>query len=145
MGGESFLIDANKAWSEQKPMTLPFIKPQERWFIAWSWSPDSKKLAGWSGDHNSEMPGSYVYSLESQRFEKIADLGTRQYWLSDNRHLICVDGGRIFLLDSLTKTSRRILEMPNREIHGASISADGRRIYFSLVSDESDIRLLTLE
>jgi Tol biopolymer transport system component len=143
--GETFLIDANKAWNEQKPLALPFIKPQERWFIAWSWSPDSKKLAGWSADRNGEGPGSYVYSLESRRFEKISDVGMRQYWLSDNRHLISVGGDSIFLLDSLTKSARRILEMPRREIRGASISADSRRIYFSVVTDESDIRLLTLE
>ncbi|MGH9768921.1 MAG: protein kinase domain-containing protein [Blastocatellia bacterium] len=143
--GETFLIDANKPWNEQKPLALPFIKPRAEWFIAWSWSPDSKKLAGWASDHNGEYPGSYVYSLESQRFEKIADVGMRQYWLSDNRHLICVDGCRIFLLDSLTKSARKILDMPPREIRGASISADSRRIYFSVVTDESDIRLLTLE
>ena len=146
--GETFLIDANKAWNEQKPIALPFIKPQERqerWFIAWSWSPDSKKLAGWSADRNGEGPGSYVYSLESRRFEKIAEVGFRQYWLSDNRHLICVNGGSIFLLDSRTKSARRILEMPRREIRGASISADSSRIYFSVVTDEADIRLLTLE
>jgi len=147
-GGETFLIDANKPWNEQKPMALPFIKPQEReerWFIAWSWSPDSRKLAGWSSDRKGEGPGSYVYSLESRRFEKIADVGMRQYWLSDNRHLICVDDGGIFLLDSQTKSARRILEIPHREIRSASISADRRRIYFSVVTDESDIRLLTLE
>ncbi|MGH9751308.1 MAG: protein kinase domain-containing protein, partial [Blastocatellia bacterium] len=144
-GGETFLIDADKAWNEQKPIALPFIKPQERWFIAWSWSPDSKKLAGWSSDRNGEGPGSYIYLLESRRFEKIADVGMRQHWLSDNRHLICVDGEKLFLLDSQTKTARRILEIPNREIRGASISADSRRIYFSVVADESDIRLLTLE
>lgn len=143
--GETFLIDANKPWDEQKPLALPFIKPQERWFIAWSWSPDSKKLAGWSSDRNGEEPGSYVYSLESQRFEKIAGVGFRQYWLSDNRHLICVDDGKLFLLDSRSKTARRILEIPRREIRTASISADSRRIYFSVVSDEADIRLLTLE
>ncbi|MGE0126843.1 MAG: protein kinase [Blastocatellales bacterium] len=144
-GGETFLIDANKAWDEQKPMALPFIKSGVKWFIAWSWSPDSKKLAGWGSDRNGEGPGSYVYSLESQQYEKIADVGMRQYWLSDNRHLICVDSGRIFLLDSRTKSARQILEMPQCEIRGASISADNRRIYFSVVTDESDIRLLTLE
>jgi Tol biopolymer transport system component len=143
--GETFLIDANKRWNEQKPLALPFIKPRERWFIAWSWSPDSKKLAGWSADRDSEGPGSYVYSLESRRFEKIADVGMRQYWLSDNRHLICIDNGRLFLLDSETKSARQILEIPNRMIHSASISADLRRIYFSVVADESDIRMLTLE
>jgi serine/threonine protein kinase len=143
--GETFLIDANKGWDEQNPTPLPFIKPQERWFIAWSWSPDSKKLAGWSSDRNGEGPGSYVYALESHRFEKIADVGFRQYWLRDNRRLICVDGDGIYLLDSQAKSARQILKMPRREIIGASISADARRIYFSAVTDESDIRMLTLE
>lgn len=144
-GGETFLLDANKSWNEQQPLALPFIKPGEEWFIAWSWSPDSKKLAGWASNRDGEYPGSYVYSLATQQFEKIAAVGQRQYWLSDNRHLLCVEGGRIFLLDSQTKSARAILELPRREIRSASISADRRRIYFSLVTDESDIRLLTLE
>ena len=86
-----------------------------------------------------------VLSARSEEAHKIAALGQRQYWMSDNRHLICVSGGKIFLLDSQTKSARQILEIPRREIRSASISTDGRRIYFSLVTDESDIRLLTLE
>ncbi len=145
-GGETFLLDASKSWQEQQPQALPFIKPGEEWFIAWSWSLDSKKLAGWASNRDSEYPGTYIYSLDTQQFEKIAAIGQRQYWLSDNRHLICVEGGKIFLLDSQMKDKPRLLlEMPRREIRSASISVDRRRIYFSLVTEESDIRLLTLE
>jgi eukaryotic-like serine/threonine-protein kinase len=145
-GGETFLFDTSKPWQEQQPQALPLIKPNEEWFIAWSWSRDSKKLAGWASNRDAEYPGSYIYSLESQRFEKIAEVGLRQYWLSDNRHLICVDGSKIFLLDSQMKSKPRLLwERPRQEIRSVSIPADGRRIYFSLVADESDICLLTLE
>lgn len=143
--GETFLLDAQKTWQEQQPQALPFITPAPVWFIAWSWSPDAQKLAGWSSDRNGEIHASYLYSLASQRFEKIADIGMRQYWLSDNRHLLCIEGGRIYLLDSQTHNTREILQIPRREIHGASIAPDRRRIYFSLVADESDIRMLTLE
>lgn len=143
--GETFLLDAQKTWQEQQPQALPFIEPEQVWFIAWSWSPDAQKLAGWSSNRNGEIDSSYIYSLASRQFEKIADLGRRQYWLSDNRHLLCIDGGRIYLLDSQTHNTREILEIPRREIRSASIAPDRRRIYFSLVADESDIRMLTLE
>jgi len=144
-GGETFLLDARKSWNEQKPVALPLIKTGEMWFIAWSWSPDSKKLAGWASDRNDEYNVSYVYSLESQQYEKIADVGQNQYWLNDNRHLICVEGDKIYLLDTQTKQKRSIHQMPQRVIRSLSISPDNRRIYYSLVRDESDIRLLTLE
>jgi Tol biopolymer transport system component/tRNA A-37 threonylcarbamoyl transferase component Bud32 len=144
-GGSTFLLDAAKSWQEQTPLALPFIKPKEEWFIAWSWSPDSKKLAGWSSNSNGELFNSYVYSLDTQQFDKIAEVGLRQYWLSDNRHLICVQNDKLYLLDSQTKTTRLLLTMPGHEIRGATISADRDRIYYSLVTDESDIRLLTLE
>ncbi len=146
--GSTYLLDANRPWQEQQPLALPFIKiggPEEEWFIAWSWSPDAQKLAGWSSNRNGEYPGSYVYTLATQKFEKIAEVGLRQYWLSDNRHLLCVDGSKLYLLDSQRKIVRKLWEMPQREVRSASLSADRRRLYFSVVTDESDIKLLTLE
>jgi hypothetical protein len=147
--GSTFLFDTANPWQEQTPVALPFINaeegPKKEWFIAWSWSPDGQKLAGWSSNRNGELFNSYVYTLATQSFEKIAAVGQRQYWLSDNRHLLCVENDKLYLLDSLTRTARPLLHLPRREIRGATISQDRRRIYYSLVTDESDIRLLTLE
>jgi eukaryotic-like serine/threonine-protein kinase len=146
-GGGTFLLDPNKGWQEQTPLALPLIKtgPDKEWFIAWSWSPDSQKLAGWSSSDNGENAYSYIYTLATQTYEKIADIGMRQYWLSDNRHLLSVDKGVIYLLDSQTKSTRKLWEQPQIEARGASISADRRRLFFSVMIDESDIKLLTLE
>lgn len=148
-GSKTYLIEPSKTWQEQTPVALPLIKSgspdEEEWFIAWSWSPDSQKLAGWSSSRNSEFAHSYIYTLATQKYEKIADLGMRQYWLSDNRHLLSVDKGAIYLHDSQTKSAHKLWARPSLEARGASISADRRRIFFSVLIDESDIKLLTLE
>jgi serine/threonine protein kinase len=145
--GETYLLDARKPWQAQQPLALaPGNPPVER-FFAWSWSPDGKKLAGWAETHAGASTGSYIYTLQTQRFDKIADAGVRQYWLSDNRHLLSIQDGVLFLLDSQAKNSqpRVLLGLPHRTIRGASISADLRHIYFSVLTDESNLQLLTLE
>jgi eukaryotic-like serine/threonine-protein kinase len=143
--GATFLLDAHKPWHEQQPQALPFIKPNDEWFIAWSWSPDGQKLAGWSETRRGGSAGSYIYSLQTQRFEKLAAGGVRQYWLSDNRHLLCVDNDQLYLLDSLKKTKRLLVTLPQQSIRSASLSADLRRLYLSVLTDEANLRLLTLE
>ena len=143
--GQTLLADARTDWQAQTPLALPFVRPKEEWFLAWSWSPDAKKLAGWSETRSGGSSGSYLYSLDTQRFEKLAATGVRQYWLSDNRHLLCVDDGKLFLLDSHTKSKRLILARPQWSIRSASISADLCRIYVGVLLEESNLRLLTLE
>lgn len=144
--GRTYLLDMSRPWQAQTPLALPYIKPpKDEWFIAWSWSPDGKKLAGWASNDNGELFNSYVYTLETQQFEKIADVGMRQYWLSDNRHLLCVQNDKLYLLDSQTKSARVLLTVPRSEIRNASIAHDRQRIFFSLATDKSHIGLLTLE
>lgn len=143
--GQTLLADAHATWDAQKSLALPFIRPQVEWFIAWSWSPDARKLAGWSETHSGGSAGSYLYSLASRQFEKLAPNGVRQYWLNDNRHLLSVAEGKLFLLDSRTKNQRLLLDMSPRSIRSASISANLRRVYFGVQIEESNLRLLTLE
>jgi hypothetical protein len=69
----------------------------------------------------------------------------RQYWLSDNRHLLCVQNDKLYLLDHQTKAVRVLKTIPQSEIRNATMTADRRRLFFSLVTDKSHIGLLTLE
>jgi eukaryotic-like serine/threonine-protein kinase len=102
--------------------------------FAWSWSPDGRKLAGWGG-------GVYAYDFAEEGWEKLAGAGMRPVWLPDSRHLLYFLRDRLYLLDTVTRASREILSVAPLEFQSLGISRDGKRIFASLASVESDIWL----
>ena len=79
-------MDAGKRWDEQEPVPLPPLGDGDGYFVAWSWSPDGKWLAGHGAA--GAPSGIYIYSLESEEYEKLADTGGGPRWLSDSRTLV---------------------------------------------------------
>lgn len=144
-GYSPYIIETAKAWREQMSVQLPgFNHPTFR-FLAWDWSSDGRRLAGGQGSADMPSAGIAVYSFETHQFETITDFGSRPVWLSDDRRLLFYSKGAIYLADSLTKRTRRILSVAPGDIDGFTLSADNRRIYFSLNSSEADIWLRFVE
>jgi Tol biopolymer transport system component len=119
-----------------------------------SWSPDGRKLAGFHGAANQlplplmsgRHPGIFVYSFESQQYEKLTDFGIFPVWLSDSRRLLFTRERKLHLIDSQSKKVREVLSVaPNEFRNGVTISRDDRQIYFSLFTTEADIWLMSLE
>lgn len=142
-GDSPSIIEIEKPWSEQSPQVLPARSDLFDW-NPWSWSVDGRKLAG------SIRPGAavgiLVYSLESQHYEKLTDFGARPVWLSDSRRLLFDHQGKLYLIDSRSKKVRELLSVaPHGFGNGVTLSRDDRQIYFSLVTTEADIWLMTLE
>lgn len=137
-GTDSFIIDTGKPWKEQSPQALP------AGFIAWSWSPDGRKIAGNKPDGGSSA-GIGIYSLDSRGVEWMTDRGRRPVWLSDNRRLLFGDGDKIKLFDSQSRKVREILSVAPNSLSSPSISRDDRRIYFTVAVAEADIWLMSLE
>jgi len=132
------IIDVNKAWAEQKLVQLPELENGDR-FGAWDWSADGKKLAGtFSG------PQVGYFSLETNRYEKVAPFGSDPRWLSGTR-LIFISGDKVYLADINTKRVREIFKQTEEQIGGLGISKDGELLYFTVTSSESDIWLLDLQ
>jgi eukaryotic-like serine/threonine-protein kinase len=145
LGGASpSIIEVEKPWAEQSPQLLPSMSDSTNW-AAWSWSPDGRKLAG--NKLPAEAPVStLVYSLETQQYEKLTDFGRAPVWLSDSRRLLFLHQGKLYLIDSQSKKVRELLSVsPNEFGFGVTISRDDRQIYYSLVTTEADIWLMTLE
>jgi Tol biopolymer transport system component len=143
-GSPPSIIELGKPWREQSPVVLPSMSDLNDWF-PWSWSPDGRQLAGFKvGVGGPE--GISIYSLESKRLEKLTDFGLRPIWLSDSRRMLFQDlRARLYLLDSRSKKVHEILSgSPNDLGNGVTISRDDRHIYFSLVSTEADIWMMTL-
>jgi hypothetical protein len=86
-----------------------------------------------------------LYSLESQRYEKLTDFGTRPTWLSDNQRLLFYHKDKLYLLDSKSKKMKEVLSTNANDIAGLALLRDNRQIYFSLKIAEADIWLMSLE
>ncbi len=145
LGGESRLMNI-----EEKPsrisLPLPPLDEKEERFIAWSWSPDGKKLAGWRADKSvGEYEETLIYNIDTKRYEKLSETAGRAVWMADNRNLLAIEHGKLILLDSQTKTKRELASFLPQKITSPAVTRDNRRIVFSLQTLESDIQMLSLK
>jgi Tol biopolymer transport system component len=139
------LIDLTRPLPERHPLLLP---PPGRGlaFAASSWSADGKWLAGvLHPPYGPRIPGIVLYSPASGSYVRMTDRGEGPTWLSDSRRLLYAAGNDIFLLDTRSRRSRRILSPPPGSAYeDLSLSPDDRVLYLARSMDEGDIWLLTL-
>jgi len=135
------VLDVNKAWAEQELRTLPLPSDNQR-FVAWDWSPDGKRLIG-----NLSGPPSVVatYSFEAKQYEKLTEFGTSATWLPDSTRFVFIFDKKIYLGNVKTKRVREIFSSGENDIRSVDISPDGKFLYYSVYTSESDIWLLDLE
>ncbi len=143
-GANSFVMDALRPWKEQSPKELPRLSDPAQRFVAWSWSPDGRQIAGDLSGAGGTRIGIMVYNLDSQKYDRLTDIGTRPVWLKDSRRLIFHQRGKLHLLDSQSKKAREILAVPPHFAAEVTVSRDNRLIYFVLTASEADIWLLSL-
>jgi Tol biopolymer transport system component len=141
--GNCYILDLGRAWDEQVPQRLPQLEGDQA-FLATSWSPDGKNLAGVV----INKPGIVIYSLEVGQYRRLTDIGRNPRWLPDSRRLLFRHSGdTISLLDSESgKIQEQFLTVarPDRISQVPSISGDGRDLYFTRARVEADIWMLTL-
>jgi Tol biopolymer transport system component len=138
------LIDLDPAGGG-KARVLPATADGEV-FSATSWSPDGARLAGTLETKDGRsIPGVVVYDLAANRYERLTDAGIIPRWLHDNRTLLYLQDGKIFLCDLRSKASRLLLEPPQSSLFASvSLGPRDREIYAVRSTDEGDIWMLTL-
>jgi Tol biopolymer transport system component len=147
VGTSPTIIDVGKSWQDQTPQTLPPMSDPGDTLWAWSWSPDGRKLAGNLSHAVGPLSGIAIYSLDSKEYEKLADFGSFPVWLSDSRRLLFQDKDRrkLCLIDTQSKKIHEVLSVAPHEFgNGVTLPRDDRVIYFSLLTSEADIWLMTL-
>jgi WD40 repeat protein len=135
------ILDVNKQWSEQNLRLLPMASDNQR-FVAWDWSPDGNRLIG-----NLSGPPSVVasYSFETNQYEKLTEFGSSAMWLPDSTRFVFVFNNKLYLGDVKTRRVRDIFSFGEDEIRSVDVSPDGKLVYYSAYTSESDIWLLDLE
>jgi eukaryotic-like serine/threonine-protein kinase len=143
IGSTPAIIEVGKSWQQQTPQALPSTNDPGNQYFVWSWSPDGGKVAESKG---RGFGGIMTYSFDSQRYEPLTDVGAFPVWLSDSRRLLFQDQGKLYLVDSQTKKVHEILSVaPNEFGNGVTLPRDNRTIYFSLLTTEADVWMMTLE
>lgn len=132
-----YLFDAARTDQDAVP-TLP--KPPS-YFIAMSWSPDGRFLAG---QERWATKGLFLYSFEKETFERLTDYGEWPAWLDDRRIIFVSRGKEFLLLDIRTKEVRPIFSVERDVIGPPRLTRDGR-VYFSRRVTEADIWMATME
>lgn len=101
-------------------------------FLIWSWSPDGKRLAGYG-------EGIVLYDFEKEAYQRQTYEGIRPVWLPDNRWLLFFQEDRLRMLDSATGSVRDLLSTAPMEFQSLGISRDGRTVFATLFSTESEV------
>jgi len=124
-----------------EPSKAPVPSDNER-FVAWDWSPDGKRLIG-----NLSGPPSVVacYSFETNQYEKLMEFGSSAMWLPDSFHFVFAFNSKFYLSDVKTKRVREIFSSNEPEIRSVDVSPDGKILYYTAHTSESDIWMLDLE
>ena len=117
------------------------IPPGQR-FVANTWSPDGKVLAG---TPDFSTVGIMTYSLADHRLEQLTDFGEWPVWLPDNRRLLFVSRGREYhILDTRTKAVKRIWSSVRDTLGPPRLTRDGRTMFFQRRVTEADVWVATL-
>ncbi|HEX5719569.1 MAG TPA: protein kinase [Thermoanaerobaculia bacterium] len=127
--------------SNRAPALLPLVEGTP--FIASSWSPDSRSLAGVLNG----KPGIFLYSLATRRYEKLTDSGWRPVWNHDGSKILFLDRGwKVFVLDLATRERREILAPPPASAY-IDMDLDPARglLYLLRQQPEGNVMMLDLE
>ncbi|HVQ39093.1 MAG TPA: protein kinase [Pyrinomonadaceae bacterium] len=139
----SYILALGPGLRDQKPESIPPMENPGDFFVAWDWSPDGKKLAGsFSG---SSGLGIGYFSFETKRYEKLANYDALPMWFPDSNRLVFSNEGKALVANIATKKVRELISRQSEQIRSIAISRDGRLLYYTVSSSESDIWMLELE
>jgi len=143
---DCIIVDPDKAWSDQKFTYLSALSDATLSFEGWSWSRDGKKLAGIRHLPNGVHSGIGIYDLEAKTYDWLTDFGDWPIWLNDNRRLLFVSQGNLFLFDMQSRKYQQLLVVTDQDVDIGSpaLSSDNHTIYFTYVAAEADIWLMNV-
>ncbi len=144
LGGNEALVDLERPLAERRPDSLPPAGPKLG-FSASSWSADGRWLAGVVHRSNEKnLPGIVLYSVTDHSYVRLTARGGAPCWLADARRLLYMDDGDIYLVDSRTRSTRRILAAPAGSYYDDICVGPGdRMLYLVRPKAEGDIWLFT--
>ncbi len=142
-GFNSFLMDVDRRWNEQSPQALPPMDSEDEIFSAWHWSPDGKRIAGFTQRADGAITGIASYDFKESKFTKWSDVGQDPHWLKDSKRLFFVHEGKVWLLHTDTGVRQIVVQSKDWDVErrGIASSSGNDWIYFSGSRTDSEVWL----
>ncbi len=138
---EGFILDLSVSPPREMPIA-PFDDPDAVFDVS-DWSPDGQSLAGEKYSKSSGMvQGLFIYSLQSGKYQLLADAGYTPTWLADSRRLVFERDGRMYLIDRVERKPREIPVLPGQTID--QFSLNDRFLAVTSHAKEADVWLMSV-
>jgi serine/threonine protein kinase len=140
----AYILDLTRSPSSVAVEQLP--PPAAGAFIPRAWSRDGQSLSGTIGSRVA------IYSIATRKYETVTEPGVAvgaslTHWLPDGRHILFMGRSGLDLqsVNVGTKDVRPVLALrPPQAIRGASVTHDGRQLFYSQGQEEGEIWMATL-
>jgi eukaryotic-like serine/threonine-protein kinase len=137
----TYLLPLNPDGTATRVEPLPPMPDPKKHFMTPSLSPDGKRFVGATGQLEAGIPGLWIYSFDSKRYEQLTDRGAYPLWMPDGKRVLFVDGAGLAVIDV---TSKQIRSIPiPRPIRWFDVAPDFRTLYLDERVAESDIWMVT--
>jgi Tol biopolymer transport system component len=142
------LFDIRRPLADREVRALPPIADGMT-FQGRSWSPDGTRLAGYGLRNDGSFGGIFVYTLQSNAYDRVAEVGVGPVWLGNGAQILyATPEGALVLLDVSSRATKELL--PQGTVATAfpatcSVSKDDRWITYQHDTAEGDVWLMTLE
>ena len=144
MSGRPLLIPFPRSADDPLPGPGP-LPGKDLKFVPYSWSPDSRKLAGWLVQPDGSYNGIVVFEVERKTYRRVTETGWIAAFMRDGRRVAYLDGNVLKIVDTETGRTLEILKGDSRRtIDAFGLSRDDRTLYVSWASTQADLWLMDL-
>jgi Tol biopolymer transport system component len=135
------VFEPAKPWTAQTPQHFSrVVEPGVVFFPTGGWSPDGKQLLG------DVLPGGvFTYSFASGQFTRLTVIGEAWTWLKDSRRALFTHRDRLFIVDTVSKTTQEVLSVTPDIFDSVALSPDNRTLYFTRETQQGNVWLLTFK
>jgi eukaryotic-like serine/threonine-protein kinase len=135
------IFEPAKPWTAQTPQHFSrVVEPGVDFSPTGGWSPDGKRLLG-----DASSGGVFTYSFASGQFTRLTRIGNSWTWLNDSRRALFTHGGRLFIVDTISKATQELLSVAPADFDSVALSRDNRTLYFTREIQRGDIWLMTFK
>jgi len=136
-GGHSWLLRIATLQAEELASA-----PNSMQFIAKSWSPDGRRIAGTLHRSDGASVGIFAYTLRDRRFEAITSFGAAPLWLGDGVHLLFRSGFSLYMADTRRHSSIQLTLPSTLHISDTfAVSSDNHWLIVSSQTEQANVWL----
>lgn len=142
--GLTLTFDLSKPLPDREPAVLPPFPTAGVSFVAWLWSADGSRLAGWKLLSDGKSAGLALYDARTRLYRDLTPFGIYPTWLKDGRTLLFAANEKLYSVDTV---SGKILDRPTppRFAFDFTLSKDERWLYYAEDQREGDVWVITLQ